>query len=343
MNNACYGKFLQDDRKHRRVTPVVSDKKMRKMLRHPLTTNIKLLRTGNHPLAMVEQQPIRIKLDKPLLVGITILELSKLRMYSFYYLTMKKIFGIDLRLLMTDTDSLIMYIKRRFLEGQYETMEERLVKGGGHVELDMSVYPPDHPAIQLMVSLGVDPNANKGVVGTMKNEHPKDRIVGFVGLKAKMYSFVTEERKETLKAKGVKKHVLKAHEDYASYLACLKADKDFKIQRHKIHGIHSKNQSLWTDTISKQTLSPLDSKRYMLNSIDTLPYGHYLIPVIDAVGATEHLDFAEMKEIIATPQNTIFSELEPRKRPRPDVEEEYLRISCRSTLGNRLPHHVLSL
>ena len=287
MNNACYGKFLQDDRKHRNVTPVVHDKDMMKALRDPLTAEIKLIRgdqDGKEPLAMVERIRRHVKLDKPLLVGITILELSKVRMYDFYY-KLKRLLKGDMCLLMTDTDSLVLHIKRRQRsDGSYERWEERLVEAGMQDEMDFSVYQEEHPAVQLLKAKGLNPRQMKGIVGSMKNEYPsmENPIVGFVGLRPKMYATKFANDEEMMKAKGVKKDVLKRYHDYAAYLRCLFADADWTIQRHRMVGIHSKNQQLRTDVITKQTLSPLDSKRYMVDAVLTLPYGHCNIPLVES-------------------------------------------------------------
>ena len=42
-----------------------------------------------------------------------------------------------------------------------------------------------------------------------------------------------------------------------------------------VYGIVSKNLKLYTVELKKTALSPYDDKRYLVNNIDTLPYGHY--------------------------------------------------------------------
>ena len=52
-----------------------------------------------------------IKLDKPIINGFMILELSKYIMYDFYYNVVKKRYGDKLKLLFTDTDSLTVEVQ----------------------------------------------------------------------------------------------------------------------------------------------------------------------------------------------------------------------------------------
>lgn len=337
MNNSAYGKFLQDDRRHRKVDIIVEEKQMEKALRHPMTTNVKLIRDGRYKLAVVEKRRKKVKLDKPLIVGITILEWSKYRMYDFFYNTMKRVFGADVRLLMTDTDSLVMEIKGKKRTGL--SFQERLVMDGeGYKELDMSVYGDDHPAIKLMRSKGIDPKEFKGIVGKMKDEEPSDPIAEFVALKAKMYSFITTAQKTTMKAKGVAKKVLKAQHSFTSYKECLLGGNDYKIPRHQIIGIHSKGQKLRTDFITKQTLSPLDSKRYMLNATHTLPYGHHKIPPFTPLQPVEEEESAEPMEIEEENKEPISQSESESDEEKSDDEDEDVKSLTKAFHGLGSPH-----
>lgn len=269
-NNSCYGKMMQDDRKHKNLKIITNELMMGKVLRHPLTNEVTLIRTGENLLAIADITRKELKLDKPLPVGFCILEISKWLMFRYFYGSKRKL-KHRMRLLMTDTDSVVLEVTKENGEDFLTTC----VKNGLADEwLDMSVYKDTEPAVVLMKQMGLDPLKNKAKVGTMKDECPNDPIVEFVGLRPKMYAYRTAQE-VTMKAKGVPGTVLSAHHDFDSYKACLQADSSYIVQRHKVHGIHSKLHELRTDVITKQTLSPLDSKRWMMDTINTLPFGHW--------------------------------------------------------------------
>ena len=107
-------------------------------------------------------------LNKPIYVGFTVLELSKWLMYDFYYNFIKKNF--DAELLFTDTGSLTDEIKSKDVyEGFFK-----------HKHLfGFSNYPKDSKFFD---------EANKKVIGKMKDEFCGVIVVEFVGLKSNMYS-----------------------------------------------------------------------------------------------------------------------------------------------------------
>lgn len=72
-----------------------------------------------------------------------------------------------------------------------------------HIDLfDTSNYPRDHPLFS---------EKHKKVVGKMKDETTSYTILGFVGLRPKMYLFIVYDEKKTQvkKAKGISKSVVK--------------------------------------------------------------------------------------------------------------------------------------
>ena len=115
----------------------------------------------------------------------------------------------------------------------------------------------------------------------MKDEMCGKAISEFVGLKSKMYSLITVDDKEKIRAKGANKKL--KHSDFVNVLFSK------KIVRHNIKRIQSKLHRLDTYDVFKISLSCFDDKRYILgNGIDTLAYFHknicsshnYLMPLI---------------------------------------------------------------
>ena len=131
-------------------------------------------------VAIHEIKPV-VTLNKPIYVGFNILDLSKYLMYKFQYKYIKSKF--DAKLLFTDTDILIYKIETEdFYEDFYA--DKNLI--------DSSDYPLDSKFFD---------NANKKVIGKMKDEF-KGRITSeFLGLKSNMYSLIDVDDEEVTKAK----------------------------------------------------------------------------------------------------------------------------------------------
>ena len=106
-------------------------------------------------------------LNKPVYVGFSILDLSKLLMYEFHYKYIKSKF--EAKLLFTDTDSLVHEIKT---EDVYEDFyQDKNLFDFSDYSLDSNLFDP----------------VNKKVIGKMKDEFKGKIISRFVGLKSKMY------------------------------------------------------------------------------------------------------------------------------------------------------------
>ena len=86
-------------------------------------------------------------------------------------------------------------------------------------------------------------NSNNLVVGKMRDETCGVAIKGFVGLKSKMYTLITEEKHESKKAKDINKNVIDdelKYEDYKNVLfnKSYMRDEMNRIQ-YKDHNIRS--------------------------------------------------------------------------------------------------------
>eukprot|EP00732_Lithocolla_globosa_P000150 Lithocolla_globosa_v1_NODE_30_length_9033_cov_22.154583.p4 type:complete len:270 gc:universal NODE_30_length_9033_cov_22.154583:5715-6524(+) len=102
MNNAVFGKTMENVRERINFV-LVNDEKKAKKLAKP---TFKKRTIFNEDLAGIHQHKIQVRLNKPLSVGVAILDLSKTLMYDFHYNYIKTQYGDKAKLLGTDTDSL---------------------------------------------------------------------------------------------------------------------------------------------------------------------------------------------------------------------------------------------
>ena len=166
-----------------------------------------------------------LTMNKPVYLGMCILDLSKTIMYDFHYNYIKPKYGEKAKLLFSDTDSLMYKIET---EDFYKD-----ISGDVKDRFDTSDYPENHPS---EIPTGI----NKKVLGMMKDEAAGKIIKEFVGLRAKLYSFVMDDGEETKKCKGIKKQVVEgsiSHEDYKTWERAIKKTKYIKkLQTRSIYG-----------------------------------------------------------------------------------------------------------
>lgn len=106
----------------------------------------------NADLVGVENKKVKLLLNKPVYIGQTILDLSKLVIYDFHYNFMKNLYEDNIKLLFTDTDCLMYEIET-------PNLNEDIVKYNSM--FDLSNYPVDHP---------LHDDANKKIVLKFKKE-----------------------------------------------------------------------------------------------------------------------------------------------------------------------------
>ena len=97
-------------------------------------------------------------------------------------------------------------------------------------------------------------------------------FVEFIGLRAKMYSFLFLDGSSKQTAKGTKKAHMKKHVFHEQYRDCLLNEKTTSA---RFWTIRSFAHQLMTYETNKTALSPFDDKRYLLGRDGrTLAYGH---------------------------------------------------------------------
>ena len=189
MNNSVFGKTMKNIRKHRDIKLVTTDKKRSKLVSEPNCHTINLI---SEDLSIIEMKKTKVRMNKPIYLGLSILEISKILMYEFWYDYMKPKYNNNVKLCYMDTDSFIMDIKTNdFYEDFANDVE---------CKFDSSNYEVNGP-----FPMG----KNKKVIGLIKYEIGGKIITEFVTLRPKTYSYLTDDGKEDKKAKGTKKCVIK--------------------------------------------------------------------------------------------------------------------------------------
>ncbi len=250
MTNSLFGKALENCFKKIDFRLVTNKKRFIALTSRP---NFKEFSLVNRGLVGVHMKRTEVMLDKQISVGFTILDLAKRHMYKFHYSVMKEIYGDNIDLCFTDTDSLLYHIRT---EDVYDDMKNNIKY------FDTSNYPTDHFLFS---------DDRKKLPGPFKDEMSGHLIEKFIGLKAKCYTIVTEDRKTVKKAKGLKGHIADelTYKDYEAALSLA------PIKKHDFFAIRSFKNNLYTTRRSVSGLSPLDDKRFICDDgITTLAYGH---------------------------------------------------------------------
>ena len=252
MNNSVFGKTMENIGKQRDIKLVTTDKKRIKLVSEPNYHTINLI---SEDLSIIEMKNTKVKMNKPIYLGLSVLEISKALMYKFWYDYMKPKYANNVKLCYTDTDSFIMNIKTNdFYEDIASDVENRF---------DTSNYEVNRP---------LPTGKNKKIIGLMKDELGGKIITEFVTLRPKTYSFVTDDGKKDKKAKGTKKCIIKKMIKFNDYKKCLLHDElILKSQQRLI----SKKHDVYTENINKIALSNNDDKRIVSsNKINNYPYGY---------------------------------------------------------------------
>ena len=257
MNNAVFGKTMENIRNRKDVKLVNNEERARKLIAKP---NFRSCKIFSENLISVHMKKTSLKMDKPVYLGACILDLAKIVMYDFHYNYIKPKYGDKAKQLYMDTDSLMYLIET---EDFYKD-----ISGDVKDKFDTSNYPENHPS-------GIPTGQNKKVLGMVKDEAGGKIIKEFVGLRAKLYSYKMDEGEETKKCKGVKKQVVENSIRHEDYKTCLLTGKE---ELRKMNIIRSYDHEVYTEEVNKVALSAEDDKRYILeDGIHTLAWGHYKI------------------------------------------------------------------
>ena len=263
MNNSVFGKTMENIKKHRDIKLVTTDSKRSKLVSEPNYHTINLI---SEDLSIIEMKKTKVKMNKPIYLELSILEISKILMYEFWYDYMKPKYNDNVRLCYMDTNSFVMHIKTNdFYKDIANDVENRF---------DTSNYEVNTSETSALACRPLPMGKNKKIICLMKDELGGKIITEFVTLRPKTYSFLTDDGKEDKKAKGTKKCIIKKMIKFNDYKKCLlNGEIILKSQQRFISNKHDVD----TEDVNKIALSNDNDKRIVSsNKITSYPYGYVL-------------------------------------------------------------------
>ena len=108
MNNAVFGKTMENMRKHRNIELVTIERRANYLVSEPNYHNTKFFKEN---LLAIKMRKTQILMNRPVYLGLSILDLSKCVMYEFWYDCVKPKYDENVNIFYMDTDSFIVHVK----------------------------------------------------------------------------------------------------------------------------------------------------------------------------------------------------------------------------------------
>ena len=253
MNNSVFGKIMESVRKHRNIKLVATEEKRIKLVSEP---NYHTTKHFSNNLLAIEMKKTSIKMNKPVYLTMTILDINKTLMYKFWYDYLKPKYEDNAKLCYMDTDSFVINI---FTKDVFEYINNDVERW-----FDTSNYAKnDKRPLQISV--------NKKVIGLFKDELGGKIMKEFYALTAQTYAYLMDNDIAKKKAKRVKRCVIKhrlmfeKHKDSLfNNKTILKSQLRFKSDHHNVY----------TEEVNKIALNSNDNKRLQtFDRATTYPFG----------------------------------------------------------------------
>lgn len=257
LNNSIYGKTCENKFKYRKYGVRETKKGERGKKNSFLKNTRNWLEINNKVLT--EEKILEVRLDKPIQIGFAVLEFAKREIYRFLFLVLK-LFGTKVRPLYTDTDSIMIHY-------QHPNPEEVLYNNEEIRALLDFDKVPTHWKIR---------TAGTNKQNGLWSLECSDKIIEFVGLRAKTYCYRTDNDVTVLKNKGVTAAAVELESrkklTIEHYKDAIFNDKEFYVSQVTIG---SKKHDIITKHQVKLAISGNDEKRMILaDKITSIPYGY---------------------------------------------------------------------
>ena len=187
LNNAFYGKMMENVRNRLKIKPIEKDD-YNKIIKQQSKLTFNGIHKSYQNCDIYTFKYNEILMDKPIYLGFTVLELSKLLMYERYYDILQPYFGQEnIQLHYVDMDAFVLSLNTNNIIKDLKNLEDMF----DFIELDKN-----HELFS---------KENKKVIGKFKRKTPKNIWVDeFVCLRSKMYAFKCGNDNKN-KLKGVSK------------------------------------------------------------------------------------------------------------------------------------------
>ena len=249
MNNAFFGKTMENVRERTNLE-FIPHTNIDQIIKRQSKLSFKGITNHYSEFSIYKFDKEKVIFDKPIYLGFSVLELSKLLMYEFYYHKLQPYYGDKIKLHYMDTDSFILSIKTGDLINDLEYFKD---------DFDFSELDPSH---ELYNSI------NKKVIGKMKIEtSPIIELDNFVALRSKSYSFSygsAQKLTQKSKQKGIQHTPI-----YSQFINSLFNSETTTATNYSIR---SNAHNLTVQKQDKLALNPFDDKRMYLNPIQSLSW-----------------------------------------------------------------------
>ena len=282
INNSLFGKTMESVRGRVKYEIINDDYKFLKVFSKP---NVISHGRINDDTVYAQLREEVVELNKPITTGFSILDLSKLLMFDFYYNVLKPRFGNNVKLLYSDTDS--FYLQFTGYDDIYKALEPL------SEYLDCSDNKK-HPLYE-------QTKHNMKVVGKFSDDTLGKPIYECANIRSKMYSnkyaemeaeymkkhfeekkpkndesiiinvkeiaeAMSENSNTCKKLKGIPKHIVQTirHDDFVK---CVK-NEEHNSKFCKFSTFRSNNHEINTVEINKVGLNGFDDKRYIIDQFN---------------------------------------------------------------------------
>ena len=136
MDNSVFGKTMENVRNHEDIKLVTTDERRNKLVSEP---NYHTTKQFSENLLAIEMKKTKVKMNKPVYLGMSILDISKTLMYEFWYDYIKPKYKEQAKLCyMVNDSSLLTFLLKTFLRILIMVLKD------GLIDLTMIIMIKDH-------------------------------------------------------------------------------------------------------------------------------------------------------------------------------------------------------